>query len=51
MNILQYFVIEYCSIFNSSYSTPLTHTACGHNAHAQYEISHGYALQQCTTHS
>ena len=43
MNILRYFVIEYSPVFNSSYSTPLTHTARGPNAHAQYENSHSYA--------
>ena len=48
MNILQYFAIEYCTVFYSSYSTPLTRTARGPNAHAQYEISHSYTLQQHT---
>ena len=51
MNILRYFVIEYSPVFNPSYSTPLTRTARGPNAHAQYEISHGYALQRRRTHS
>ena len=43
MDILRYFAIEYSPVFNSSYSTPLTCTARGPNAHAQYEISHSYA--------
>ena len=44
MNILRYFVIKYSPVFNSGYSTPLTCTAHGPNAHTQNEISHGYAL-------
>ena len=51
MNILRYFVIEYSPVFNSSYSTPLTRTAHGPNAHAQYEIIAIVTHSNCSNNS